>query len=275
MNNKKALSIILLLLATTAWSEETKEFPEFEEIECTIIEIDRTKLHPKKTFPNIQYSTPFRSTNWSGYAAAPTFKQPTPGAVTYVAGSWVVPSIIASEKETHCAIWVGMGGFLESSIQQIGTSHSWEDGQQNNYAWFEMYPHGAYEIGKFPLDRGDMISARVGYKGDDRFKLTIMNHTKRVSTTIPKVFTYCEGAERTSAEWIIEAPTSGSILPLADFGISTFNYCSATINGYQGSISDICWNNDVITMGSASEVKALPSDLLKNGNCFQVTWQHE
>ena len=275
MIKKKVLSIILLLLATTAWTDESQEFPDYEEIECTIIEIEGTKVHPKKTFPNIQYSAPFRSTNWSGYAVAPSFKEPTPGAVSHVRGSWTVPSIAASEHDTHCAIWIGMGGFLESSAQQIGTSHSWEAGQQNNYAWFEMYPHGAYEIGKFPVDQGDTISARVGYKGEDCFKLTLVNHTKRVFTTIPKVYTHCEGAERTSAEWIIEAPTSGSVLPLADFGTMTFNYCSANINDIHGSIGDVRWNNDVITMGSASEIKAFPSDLLKDGSCFQITWQHE
>jgi hypothetical protein len=276
MKNKIACSFLTMLLTSVCLTAEINH-PHLIEIECTVTPIDREKIHPKtettETAIAENTSKAFSSNNWSGYASTSTTG--APGSVTYAAGSWIVPTIIASTDATFCSIWVGIDGFNSPTVQQIGTAHNWENDAQNNYAWFEMYPLGAYIINGFPVDRGDMMSARVGYKGGDQFKLVIMNHTKGVATTVPMAYTTAANTLRVSAEWVVEAPFSNAILPLSNFGLETFNYCSAYINNQAGSISDNRWVYDTITMGNSAGVKAKPGNLLKNGNCFQVTWEHE
>lgn len=270
---RKTASCLAFLLASISccWSAAVDQ--PMVEIECALKPIDRAKIHPNGDY----YTSDSTSSNWSGYVAATDFSGTSAnGTVSYVAGSWVVPTLVASTDATYCAIWVGIDGYLSGTVEQIGTSHDWVNGAQQNYAWFEMYPNGSYEISGFPVNNGDVISARVGYKGDDTFKLVILNHTQGVTTTIPTSNTMSTSAVRSSAEWVVEAPYSGAILPLSDFQLATFNYCSAIINGVSGSISDGSWLNDEITMvGGSGGVQAQPSGLLKDGSCFQVTWLQE
>ncbi len=279
MNKQLKFLFTVMFLVNSAWSAEVGGPPELKEIECKVKPIDRSKVHPKQSFrdesfTNKAISSPAKSPNWSGYVAAPTFEASEAGSVTYVAGSWIVPTLLPTPDSSYCAIWVGIDGFLDHTVEQIGTAHNWESGEQQNFAWFEMYPSGSYEIVGFPVENGDMIGAKVAYKGNDQFKLIITNHTKAVTTTVPVSYTTAS-VDRSSAEWVVEAPYSGGILPLSDFQIATLNYCAATINGKLGMINDDLWKNESITMGNSTMLKAVPSVLLKDGSCFQVRWVHE
>lgn len=278
MKNTMFFSLILLLSSAVSYADDSS----LTEIECTLTPIDRSKIHPGGGDPTFQEFTSATSqsssTNWSGYVAATDLSGATgDGTVTYAAGEWVVPTLSATSDTTYCAIWVGIDGYTSGSVEQIGTSHNWVNGAQQNSAWFEMYPNGSYDITGFPVNNGDVISARVGYKGDGIFKLCLFNHTQGVSTTIPYSYTTSTTAARSCAEWVVEAPYSGGILPLSDFRTVTWNYCSAIINGVHGLINDGSWMNDEITMvnGSTGAVEAQPTSLLKGGSCFQVTWESE
>jgi hypothetical protein len=157
---------------------------------------------------------------------------------------------------------------MNGTVEQIGTSHNCNDDVQQNSAWFEMYPNGAYEITGFPVDNGDVISARIGYKGDNTFKMVLLNHTQGISTTVPSSYTVSTTALRSSAEWIVEAPYSTSILPLSDFQLVTFNNCSAVIDGFSGTISSGNWQSSEITMTGANGAEAQPSAPIKKWHLF-------
>jgi len=262
---KKNLCLLLFLAASLpVWSEPT-------EIKCGLKPLDRSRFHKKSAVTN-QTS----SENWSGYVAAPSLTAPVAGSVSYVAGSWKVPDLSATPDTSYCAIWVGIDGFTSATVEQTGTEHDWSNGAQTNYAWFEMYPQGSYEITGFPVNVGDQISARIGYKGNNIYKMVLTNITQNVTTTIPTADTTSSSGQRSCAEWVVEAPYSGEILPLADFKLATFNYCSATIEGVTGAINNGKWVEESIEMVSASgAAEATPSALLKNGACFQVTWVSE
>ncbi len=272
---KRMTSLVAsMLMSVSAWSagNDTFDATEMKEIECTIKPIDRAAIHPRGSAASSQSF----SSNWSGYVAASSLENPVNGSVTYAAGCWKVPVLTATPDSSYCAIWVGIDGFTDASVEQIGTSHNWINGAQQNYAWFEMYPNGAYEINGFPVDIHDVMSARVGYKGNGVFKMVLFNHTKGVSFTIPTSYTTSSTALRSCAEWVVEAPYSGSILPLSDFHLTTLNNCSAIINGVFGPINDDLWENDAITMiGNSFGVEAIPSALTNNGNSFSVTWESE
>lgn len=241
------------------------------------------------------------STNWSGYAVEEATTANSSGlfgpendAVTDVRGSWVVPAVVSAEDAgtsstshgnghgkghgqptpsstpSYSAAWVGIDGYSDGTVEQIGTEQDVIDGTPTYYAWFEMYPKFGYKILK-PVSPGDRMSAEVQYVGNGVFALTLADRgptNKWTFTTDQR----SPSALRQSAEWIMEAPSSsGGILSLADFGTIKFSGAQATLNGESGAISD--WPNDAITMEtSTGTVEAVPSSLSAQGTSFDVTW---
>jgi hypothetical protein len=219
------------------------------------------------------------SLNWSGYAALTSLTNPTKSSVNDVSGYWTVPALSRSTENSYTAIWVGIDGYSNGTVEQIGTEQDWTSRGQQNYAWFEMYPAGAYEILGFPVDINDQMAAEVKYHGNNIFQLSIINYTKDVYFLVPFSYTTAPNAQRTSAEWIVEAPASGStgqVLPLADFGTVLFYNCRATINGYSGSINNSHWTYDALTMVTTNHIiKSLPSNLSNGGQNFSLAWKHQ
>lgn len=222
------------------------------------------------------------SPNWAGYAV----DSPV-GSVTDVKGSWVVPAIVGACPSTnqYSAFWVGIDGDTSNTVEQTGTDSDCQNGAPTYYAWFEFYPKPMFIINTITVNPGDKISAEVKY-AQGRFTIYITDVTTGKSfSTSAKV----NSAQRNSAEWIAEAPWSGGILPLADFGtanygldytgVSNTNY--ATINGctsYIGSFGSSCSVGTInsITMVSQSDntqIKAQPSSLSANGTSFSVQWR--
>ena len=135
------------------------------------------------------------------------------GAVTAVAGSWTVPTVTGSGTG-YSAIWVGIDGYQSSTVEQIGT----EQDAGGDYAWYEMYPAASQTISSLAASAGDNITASVAYS-NGTFTLTIKDTTtgNRSPPNGPGA-----NLQRSSAEWIVEAPSSGGVLPLANFGTATF-----------------------------------------------------
>jgi len=240
--------------------------------------------HQQSGFPRIRLweST---SANWSGYAV-PREGSGVTDTFSGVEGTWTVPLVTGNDETTYASTWVGLDGYDDDTVEQTGTEQDWTAEGQQNYAWFEMYPGGAYEIVGFPVDPGDAISAQVRYVGTESvrisknrselesvFQLTIVNNTKNVSFAIPTSYTTIPSAARASAEWVLEAPWSGEILPLADYGAAGFSDCNATSTRSSGQPKPVSfWPYDPLTMIDPSGGQATPSVLLDNGTAFSVSW---
>lgn len=214
------------------------------------------------------------STNWSGYAVTGT-------AFTYAKGSWHVPGVdCAKTPNTYSSHWVGIDGFSDKTVEQIGTESDCSGGTPSYYAWYEFFPAGMVPISSVPVGDGNIISAEVSYNGSQfTLKLTNEKTGKSFSTTQT-----ASKARRTSAEWISEAPSlGGSVLPLADFVKSNFGYDKTSIkntnyasdSAVTGPISDFGSKVEEITMANGSTKKAVPSGLTTDGSSFSVTWKHE
>lgn len=266
---------ILLLSAASAWCDfaATVPFKACRQIDCKVTSCHR---RGSSTQPHIKL---FEATslNWSGYAALTNLINPSVNVVTSVYGSWTVPAITPSTSTAYSSVWVGIDGYSSSTVEQIGTEQDSVRGRQSNYAWFEMYPNGSYELVGFPVNVGDVISGQVTYLGSSVFQLTITNHTRAVTFTVPSSYTISRSAKRSSAEWVVEAPSSNyGVLPLAQFSPVTMTGCIATINGVSGPINSSKWQNDQIAMATNAGVpKAQPSTLSSNGESFTVTWHHQ
>lgn len=279
MMKKFILSTILSLTFTLQLlGDLSSTLANMQKVECDVemIAPSRDHLHGFKTFPLITVKQG-TSTNWSGYAALTNLNNPQVGSVSKVSGSWMVPTVSPSAQRTFCSIWVGIDGYKSGTVEQIGTEHDWNQGRQVNYAWFEMYPRAMYKIVDFAVDVNDHIGAEVTYVGNNNFQLTIANYTKNIYTIVPARYTRMKRAKRSSAEWIVEAPSSlNGVLPLANFGVAFLSNCLATINGINGAINNGNWQHDAITMVTRNQaVKAQPSALSGDGQSFQVQWMRQ
>jgi hypothetical protein len=226
---------------------------------------DPVKIHHRRS------EQQWDSTNWSGYAVT----GPT-GSVTDVKGSWTVPSISGAcpAASQYSSFWVGIDGFSDNSVEQIGTDSDCQNGQAVYYAWFEFYPHPSFIINSVPVQAGDTIHAEVKSVGRNQYTVSITDITTgHAFSTTTKV-----NAQRSSAEWIAEAPSgSGGILPLADFGTVFFDASSATVGATTAVIGSKSFANNLqeITMVSQKDgttIKAAPSAVVAGSANFSDTW---
>jgi hypothetical protein len=202
--------------------------------------------------------TQVQSTNWSGYAD-------TSSTFSTVTGNWTEPSVNCSGgRTTYAAFWVGIDGFTSGSVEQDGTLAECSGGSAFYFTWWEMYPTNAIQTVGSSVQPGDSISASVARSGTSyTLKITDSTHPANSFTTTQS----CSNCANSSAEWIAEAPSSGSVLPLANFG--TWTLSGASVNS--GTISS--FPDDEITMvDNRGRVKAQPGPLNGSGNGFSVTW---
>lgn len=183
------------------------------------------KISPS-SHPNVKTKAG-TSENWSGYAAVSDLSSPANGFVNSVSGRWVIPTLTCkSSQDTYVAVWIGIDGFSDTTVEQIGTESDCVNGVQSNYAWVEFYPGPSRIIPGLKVHSGDVFKASVKYGGGSLFALSITDITTGQSYST----TYNAFAERQSAEWVVEAPSTSQVLPLADFGTINFSNAQFTDN---------------------------------------------
>jgi peptidase A4-like protein len=164
------------------------------------------------------------STNWAGYAATGGT-----GAFTSVASDWTQPSLTCKASgDQYTAFWAGLDGYSDDTVEQIGTQADCISGTAEYYAWYEMYPADPVTFSN-TVKPGDQFAVSVTYTSGNAYALKISDTTQGWSHTVDKSLA---GADRSSAEIIVEAPCCGSggnPLPLAHFGSITFT--GAMVNG--------------------------------------------
>ncbi len=204
------------------------------------------------------------SLNWAGYAATTSGSN----AFSNVSGDWTIPTVsTAGGSNSAVAFWVGLDGFNSSTVEQIGVAAQVSHKRVQYYAWYEMYPNSAYQI-PMSVAPGDQISAAVTYVSTNEYQLALSDlSTGQSYSTLQS----SSSGLRSSAEWITEAPSSGSqILPLADFGTVNFINSSATLDGgTPGSIS--AFTNTAIDLTASSGLSATTSALSNYGQDFSVS----
>jgi len=218
------------------------------------------------------------STNWSGYVVTGST-----GSVTDVKGSWTVPSIQGTcpKGNTYSLAWVGIDGFTSSTVEQVGTATNCASGKPQYYAWYETYPKPLQTISGFQVSPGDVITAEVSYaSGTFTVHITDLTHYQDYSHKAS-----VSGALRSSAEWVMEAPTSTgtTVLPLSNFGTAYLgsdnsgvaSTCYATVSGVTAGIGSFGSATQVTMTGSGGIVKAQPSSLTADGTSFSIVWKSQ
>jgi hypothetical protein len=199
------------------------------------------------------------SSNWSGYAATGGT-----GAFTSVSASWTEPTATCTSRRStqYAAFWVGLDGYSSGSVEQTGTDSDCDGRTPDYYGWYEMYPANPVYFSN-AVSAGDHFSASVTFSGSETYTLVLTDSTKGWTQRITQNES---GLDRSSAEVITEAPSSGTgVLPLADFG--TVNYSGATANGTAlGSLSP----TEIIMVDSSGNQEDSTSAI--SGGSFSNTW---
>jgi hypothetical protein len=215
------------------------------------------------------------SVNWSGYADSETGSD----TVSQVSGNWTLPGVRClsypyENQDAFLSNWVGIDGYTNGTVEQLGTAAQCFEGVLYYYVWYEMYPAGTVEEGTAACindnvncpQPGDRISASVTVTsaggGENNYALTLVDHTRpqeSFSVTQQCAAATCLDA---SAEWIVERPATLlpppapssliQILPLVDFtktffssGDVTSGGRSSDIQGFRdGSVNDIFMEDD-------------------------------
>jgi len=215
------------------------------------------------------------SLNWAGYAVSAGT-----GSVSDVKGSWKVPRLSSSSSSTsYAAFWVGIDGFSDNTVEQTGVLAEYYRGQTYYYTWYEFYPNAPVYT-SLSVKAGDTVYAEVSY-ASGLFTVTLTDETTGATFTTSQSDS---SAQRSSAEWITEAPSSGyQVLPLANFGTALYGYDNtnvastgyATVNGVTnpiGSFGSAVWTLTMVTQRLT--VKAAPSTLTSDRTSFTVAWKH-
>jgi Peptidase A4 family len=190
------------------------------------------------------------SSNWSGFVVA---QYVTGSAYTAARLTWMVPAVRygrsydSTRSAESSANWVGIGGFCEDSLCasvddsliQLGTEEDVSSaGETHYYAWYEKLPQYPTII-PLQIRPGDMVTATLSCgdtcsQSEQTWILTMQNGARSWSS---RVF---YSSSQLSAEWIEEAPTASSVLPLADFATAHF-VATAGADGQTPSPTSALW----------------------------------
>jgi len=179
-----------------------------------------------RTFALGQVPASEESSNWSGY------EETGPGAhFTEVSAAWTVPQLEANITGSS-SVWVGIDGASTPDLIQAGTEQDWTISGPLYYAWYELLPGAAIELGA--VHPGDKVTALVQELSPGKWSISVGDSTSGRSWTQQVSYNAAGG----TAEWVVEAPTSTStsaVEPLAAFGSVTFSDISVGGTGTAGA----------------------------------------
>jgi Peptidase A4 family len=205
------------------------------------------------------------SFNWSGYADVSTA-----GAFTGASATWRQPATVCSPEQRLTAFWVGLDGFDNATVEQLGTLAYCFEGLPYYFSWWEMFPGASVTVGS-TVQPGDLISASVQRSGTS-YTLTLVDATTPGNSF--STVQSCATCENDSAEWIAERPAFPiGITPLSFFRSWNVMRGSQTSDGVTGSIGSGP-SPTQITMIDATATYPLDSvsGLLRGGSSLRARW---
>jgi len=168
---------------------------------------------------------------WSGYVA-------TGGPFVGVSGTFNVPNLAAARHGSNATEWVGIDGAGNGYLIQAGVQQDYDPatGRVGHYAWWETLPDHptqlAIPLRVLPGDRITVVISRIG-SPSGTWWISVVNDTtgQCVSTQQPYA------GPGTSAEWVLEAPSTGGLQDTLGRYSPPVAFTSLAVDGRLGAIS--------------------------------------
>jgi hypothetical protein len=191
-----------------------------------------------------------------------------------VTGDFKVPTVTCTSATSKASFWIGLDGYGNSTVEQVGISTDCHGGVPSYLAWWEMAPNGTNY--KFTVYPGDSISMLVKYIGG-AWDLALTDLTRddnahkfNLSETCPSG-NVCENM---TAEAALEADGGKN---LSKFTTTGFTEVQAVDSSYattglvaNGSVWGLA---KLLMTGSNGQNLANPSTITDNGEVFSLTYK--
>jgi Peptidase A4 family len=214
-------------------------------------------------------STSAPATNWAGFADV----EGGSNTISSVSGQWVIPYVQCPSgnyryQDAFIAQWVGIDGFDDETVEQLGSATQCFEGVTYYYVWYEMFPAGTVEAGTVACinnnvncpQPGDHITASVTVTpagATKNYTLALTDFTRPQESFLVKASCAASTCLDSSAEWIVERPAfelpfGFQILPLVNFFQTGFSDGKLTSGGrtthierfQDGTVYDVPMNDD-------------------------------
>jgi hypothetical protein len=192
---------------------------------------------------------------WGGYAVTGS------GPYTSITGSWNIPKMDCSDGGGDASPWIGIDGWSNDTVEQIGIDLDCKGGKASYHPWVEMYP-GPSDYFSDKVDSGDTLVASVKVSGGS-WVLTESD----LETGWTKSFKRSSTDQLESAEAIVEDIGGGGAPPVPDFGAVTFAHIKVN-----GTPLDSAGTVHKTTLKRGSTKLSQESQL--SGGLFTITWLH-
>ncbi len=215
-----------------------------------------------------QSPTSATSPNWAGYVAQA--QRP----FTAVEGSWVQPAVACNGSADAAAFWVGLDGFRDATVEQVGVKASCATGRAEYRSWWQLWPGPVHFLPRaYAVHPSDVMHASVTRSGTT-FTLSLRSSAGWSFSTVRSA-----PADSSSAEWIASSPpacrTCG-FTGLANFDTVSFARARAADGQAMQSIGSFQRDNHLISVtmiGPGGVVRARPDPPCRTGSPFVVTWE--
>ena len=118
------------------------------------------------------------SANWAGQVE-------TGSQYSGISADWKVPTVGPTSADDYSGTWIGIDGFDDGSIIQTGTAQESTPTGAVDFAWYELYPLPAEELG--PVAPGDQMSASIIEDSPGTWTLTIDDVSSQQGASGPLV----------------------------------------------------------------------------------------
>lgn len=150
-------------------------------------------------------------------------------AVTFnaVTADFKIPPVACTSSTSKASFWIGLDGYGDGTVEQVGISTDCHGGQPVFQAWLEMYPEATdYRFTVFP---GDLIAMAVTSNGGGHYSLALKD-LSRPTAKFNQAITCPSGqtCKNLTAEAVLEADGGTNLSQFTANGFTEFQAVTDT-----------------------------------------------
>jgi hypothetical protein len=207
--------------------------------------------------------------NWTGYVLVghtEGFRQ--------ITGQFKVPAVVCTSQTSKASFWIGLDGYGNGTVEQVGISTDCHSYVPLYQAWWEMYPNGTTY--KFIVYPGDTVSMLVKYVGG-AWNLALTDLSRDDNAHKFNVTEPCPSGhvcENMTAEAVLEADGGKN---LSNFTSASFSKIQAvdSSNATTGLVANgSIWGlAEVLMTGANGQNLADPGTITSSGQNYTLTYR--